>query len=448
RLMLASLTLEEGVCVNKDTQLIVGDTETAIFQPLFSPDGRHLAYVSNESGFSQLYLRELRSGTSRQLTTGEAEYGLPAWVQGMKTFGFSSDGQRLYALEHRNAQVRMMIIEIESGEVHAAPGLEEYTHLAALTPSETMPNQVAMVASSARVPPRVVLFEGNAGTQKGTQKTSVIRRSSSETLDPKGLSAPEPVSWHAQDGQEVYGLLYRPVESSYQGDGLPPAVVAIHGGPTGQAVDGYDPRTQFFTTRGYVYLQVNYRGSSGYGRAYQRALDGKWGLLDVEDALAAHTYLWQHKIADAQRIVIMGGSAGGYTVLATLVEHPGVFAAGLCLYGISNLFSLVADTHKFEAYYLDRLIGELPQDAETYRQRSPIFRAERIADPVAIFQGSEDTAVPPSQAEEIVASLRRRGVCHEYFLYEGEGHGWRRPETIIRHYHDVENFLRQVVIFK
>jgi dipeptidyl aminopeptidase/acylaminoacyl peptidase len=204
---------------------------------------------------------------------------------------------------------------------------------------------------------------------------------------------------------------------------------------------------QFFTTRGFAVLQVNYRGSTGYGKAYVEALRGQWGLADVEDAVTGAQFLVQQGWVDAQKLVIMGGSAGGYTVLQALVHHPGFFKAGVCLYGISNLFTLAASTHKFEAHYLDSLIGPLPDTADRYRDRSPLFAAERIRDPIALFQGEIDQVVPKEQADAIVASLARRGVPYEYHVYAGEGHGWRKAETITQFYMSVEAFLRHYVLF-
>jgi dipeptidyl aminopeptidase/acylaminoacyl peptidase len=194
-------------------------------------------------------------------------------------------------------------------------------------------------------------------------------------------------------------------------------------------------------------LEVNYRGSTGYGRDYMLALREAWGVADVEDVVAAARFLAEEKLADGDRLVIMGGSAGGYTVWQALVNHPGVFKAGLNLYGVSNLFTLAADTHKFEAHYLDSLIGPLPETSARYRERSPIFHADKISDPVAIFQGSIDQVVPRAQSDLIVEALRRRGVPHEYHIFEGEGHGWRKRETIIAFWAAVDRFLQEYVLF-
>jgi dipeptidyl aminopeptidase/acylaminoacyl peptidase len=209
----------------------------------------------------------------------------------------------------------------------------------------------------------------------------------------------------------------------------------------------YSAATQFFATRGYAVLDVNYRGSSGYGRDYMLALRGNWGVYDVEDCVSAAGFLAAQRLADAQRLAIMGGSAGGYTVLEALCRAPGVFRVGLCLYGVSNMFTLAADTHKFEARYLDSLLGPLPEAATVYRERSPIFHAELLRDPIAVFQGADDRVVPQAQSDSIVASLKARGVPHEYHVYAGEGHGWRKAETIEVFYASVDTFLRQYLLF-
>jgi dipeptidyl aminopeptidase/acylaminoacyl peptidase len=209
----------------------------------------------------------------------------------------------------------------------------------------------------------------------------------------------------------------------------------------------WEPRSQFFATRGFAVLDVNYRGSTGYGRTYRDALKGEWGVVDVEDVVAGADWLVQEGLADPDRLVVMGGSAGGYTVLQSLVNHPGEFAAGISMYGVSNLFELSMDTHKFEQHYNDSLLGSLPEAGEIFRQRSPLFHADDIEDPVALFQGAEDQVVPRDQAESIAETLAARGVPHELEVYEGEGHGWRREETIEKFYQSVLDFLKKHVLF-
>lgn len=437
RLMLGQLDLSADPPALDQRRCIAGGPHNSITQPRFSPDGRHLAFLSDENGWMNLYLYDLGSEVRQCVVAAEAELGPPAWVQGSSTYGFARNGRSIFVLSNRHG-FHELVQAVDGQAAEPVRGLEAYTELRSLAVSPRA-GVVALVGSSSHTPTRVLLW--NDGV------TRVLRQSASERVPERAYAAAEPVSWRASDGQSVYGLLYRPTSLTHEGSGRPPAIVSVHGGPTSQAIAGYNPRAQFFATRGYVYIEVNYRGSSGYGRPYQCALDGKWGIYDVEDIVSAREFLCRQGLAHERRVAVMGGSAGGYTVLKTLTDHPGVFAAGVSLYGVSNLFTLASDTHKFEAHYLDTLIGPLPAAAELYRTRSPLFAADRIRDPIAIFQGSHDRVVPPDQAEQIVASLRRRGIPHEYHLYEGEEHGFRRPATVRRFYDDLERFLRQYVVY-
>jgi len=278
-------------------------------------------------------------------------------------------------------------------------------------------------------------------------RDSVRRRSDTEAVPPTALSAPEPVSWTSFDGGQAHGLYYPPASERFEASGAPPLIVLVHGGPTGQVVAGWAPNAQYFATRGYAVLLPNYRGSTGYGRDYMLKLRESWGIYDVQDAKSGAQDLARRGLADPSRLVIMGGSAGGFTVLQSLVELPGLYKAAICMFGVANQFTLAADTHKFEARYLDSMLGPLPEAAAVYRERSPIFHADRITDPIAVFQGDIDRVVPREQSDSIVASLRARGVPHEYHVYEGEGHGWRKSETIDQFYKSVEAFLRTHVLF-
>ena len=435
-------TGSDGLPRLDDVQTLAGGETTAVFQPAFSPDGRHLAYVSNATGWSNLYLYDLRDGRHRMLTADGADVGQPAWQQGGRTYGFSRDGTALYYVRNEAGFRRLWRYDLKGDAAmdrHA--GLEAYSYLEqpALSPTR---DTLACIASSSTVPPRIVTLP----LVDDARTARVRKRSASESVPEQEFSTPLAVSWPTAGGSTVHGLFYPPGSTRYQGIGLPPAVISIHGGPTSQAVASFHPATQFFTTRGYAVLQVNYRGSTGYGRDYTNALDGAWGVCDVEDAVSGAGYAAEQGWVDGSRLVIMGGSAGGYTVLQALVNRAGFFKAGISMYGISDLFALVATTHKFEARYLDRLVGPLPQAAALYRQRSPLFAADAIRDPVAVFQGEVDQVVPKAQADAIVASLASRGVPHVYHVYEGEGHGWRKTETITHFYTAVEAFLRQHVL--
>ena len=442
RLMLATLEVTgAGVPRVKEVHQIAGGDDEAVFQPEFSPDGTTLAYVSEQGGNGDLYMYDIAMGATRRLTEGE-NIILPAWVQGMRTYGFTYDSAAIVYRTGMSGRDHLNQVDVRSGERksldHRFPG---YTLFGQVAPSPTE-NSVALIGQSSVTPPRVLTC-----TIAGQYSPRVHRYSQPETIDPEYLSSPELVEWAAPNGDKVYGLYYPPRSKEYIGTGLPPAVVIIHGGPTSQSTAGYHAGTQFFTSRGYAVLEVNYRGSTGYGKVYREALKGNWGILDVEDAVTGAEFLATTNRADGKRLVIMGGSAGGYTVLRVLTEHPGLFKAAICMYGVSDLFNLALKTHKFESRYLDTLLGPLPEASEVYRARSPLFAADRIKDPVAVFQGEEDKVVPKEQSDSIVASLRARGVPHEYHVYPGEGHGWRKSETIAAFYRDVEQFLRRYVLF-
>ncbi|HIQ05414.1 MAG TPA: S9 family peptidase [Anaerolineae bacterium] len=421
-------------------ETLAGGEDVAIFQPEFSPDGRFLAYISNETGWGNLYLYDLEQKTHVALTQDEVEHGRPAWIQGLRTYGFSHDGRAIYYLRNEAGFAHLWRYDLTSGQREPLNSpLKAYTWLEqiALSPTE---GRLAFVASAGTIPPRIVSYEVDGSLR-------VHRRATTESVSPTEYAVPQAVSWQSAEGESVHGLYYPPTNSRFEGIGRPPAIVHVHGGPTSQSVASFHPNTQFFTSRGYAMLEVNYRGSTGYGKQYMDALQGNWGIYDVADSVSGAKYLVDSGLADPDKLVIMGGSAGGYTVLQTLIEHPGFFKAGVCLFGVSNMFTLAAETHKFEERYLDTLLGPLPEAAAIYRARSPIFSADRIQDPIAIFQGEEDQVVPRSQSDSIVASLEQRGVPHEYHVYPGEGHGWRKSETIEAFYKAVDAFLRQYVIF-
>ncbi len=438
-LYLSKLDYSSGSPRIVDPQKIAGGENTAIFQPAFSPDGSSLAYVSDQSGWGNLYLYDLASGESKAITNEQAELGAPAWVQGERRYGWA-DPQTIYFLRNEQGFHTMQRLDVASGKSEPVAALDEYTYLdqPAIAPTG---DRLAVLASAATTPSRVVSLE------LATVRATVRARSSGEDVAAAQLSQPQAISWPTAGAATAYGLYYPPINPQYQSGGKPPLIVLIHGGPTSQVAAAYSGQTQFFATRGYGVLWVNYRGSTGYGRPYMEALRGTWGVVDVEDAISGAHHLRDAGLVDGEKLVIMGGSAGGYTVLQVLAHHPGAFKAGINLFGLANLFTFVTDTHKFEARYLDSLIGTLPEDSKKYRERSPLFYADQISDPLAVFQGEIDTVVPRNQSDVIVAALQRRGVPHEYHVYAGEGHGWRKTETIATFYAAVDKFLREYVLF-
>lgn len=440
-LKLASLDLSTGgLPAVSSAGVIAGGPEVAVSQPLFSRDGNGLYYLSDASGWGHVYSYELASRQHRQVTSGPGEFSQPAWSQGQANIALTGGGQ-LAAVRARSGFSSLIALEPggaarDPGGLH--PGYTAFDHPASSAAHE----KVAVVASAGQQRPRVVVFDLADGAP-----ASVRRLSSSETVPAAALSEPRAVSWRSFDGEEAHGLYYPPASERFEGTGAPPLIVMVHGGPTSQVAASWNVSCQYFATRGYAVLQPNYRGSTGYGRDYMLKLRESWGIFDVQDSKYGAQSLAERGLADPTRLVIMGGSAGGFTVLQSLVELPGFYKAAICMYGVANQFTLASDTHKFEQRYLDTMIGPLPETAARYRERSPIFHADRIVDPIAVFQGEIDRVVPREQSDSIVASLRARGVPHEYHVYEGEGHGWRKSETIEKFYPAVERFLKQWVLF-
>ncbi|MFH1571793.1 MAG: S9 family peptidase [Gemmatimonadota bacterium] len=438
RLVVARLQARGGALALVERTTVAGGPDTAVAQPAFTPDGAGLVYVSDRDGWSNLWRYDLERRQDRCLCAEEAEAGIPTWVQGIRVYTISADGQRLYYGRSSGGVRQAWCLDLASGRSAPVPELAD---LVGVSQPAAAPRgrALALVGGWSRSSARVLSLHRG--------RLCAHARATGETLDPEALSEPRSVTWAAPDGTPVHGLYWPPASLADEGTGRPPLVVDIHGGPTGQTLAACDPAVQYLATRGYAVLAVNYRGSSGYGRRYMLALRGQWGALDVEDATGGARHLVDADLADPGRLVIMGGSAGGYTVLRALTTHPGFFRAGVCCYGISDLLALARDTHRFEARYLDSLLGPLPAAAALYRERSPLFAADRIRDPVAIFQGADDEVVPRAQSDAIAESLRRRGVPHLYTVFEGEGHGWRRPQTIDAYIRAVEAFLREHVLF-
>jgi dipeptidyl aminopeptidase/acylaminoacyl peptidase len=430
-----------------EMETIAGDETTSIIQPEFSPNGKELAYISDATGWWQIYLYDLEKKTYKQMTFDQAEHAMPAWIQGNRHYAFSPDSSSLYFLRIEAGFVHLYQLDLLSGKEMRLPLDEKYTYLGQIHVSE---NGIALLASGGKVPDRVISFDIREDASSGEQPkmgTHIWARGTSEELSEDAYSQPEAIEWQGMDGGIAHGLFYAPQSMTFTGIDKSPLMILVHGGPTSQTYNSFNPRAQFFTSRGYAVLEVNHRGSTGYGREYRNLLRSNWGLYDVQDAVSGAKYLNEQGAIDITRVMIMGGSAGGFTVLKALEDYPGFFKAGICLYGVSNQFTLAAETHKFEQHYLDTMLGPLPQAAHIYRERSPIFFADKIQDAIAIFQGEDDVVVPKNQMDSVVALLERRGIPHIYHVYPGEGHGFRKTETIEHFYQSIEKFLQQFVIF-
>ncbi|MGI9033713.1 MAG: S9 family peptidase [Acidimicrobiales bacterium] len=403
----------------------------SISQPRWSPDGR-LHWVSDRSGWWNLYADD--GGEGLPLAPMAAELTKPDWVFGQSTYAFLADG-RLVASWTDQGTGHIGVLDPATGGL--AEVATPFTSFSAVV--ATGDGVAALVASSteATAVVRIAIPHG---------RHTVVRRSRDVGIDPVWVSHPEAITFPTAGGAIAHAFWYSPTSLEHVGPPgeLPPLVVMSHGGPTSSASPALDLGVQFWTSRGLGVVDVDYRGSSGYGREYRRALDGAWGVADVDDCVAAALFLADHGLADPSRLAIRGASAGGFTTLCALAFHD-VFAAGASLYGVADLEALAADTHKFERRYLDRLVGPparaatppkrqlpgpRPEQADRYRQRSPIHHADRLSCPVIVLQGLDDRVVPPAQAEVMVAALRAKGLPVAYVTFPGEQHGFRRAETI------------------
>jgi dipeptidyl aminopeptidase/acylaminoacyl peptidase len=396
---------------------LAGGGDESIFQPGFSPAG-HVTFVSDRSGWWNL--EQLRDASRRTLRPHAAEYGRPQWVFGMATWAYVDEGTILcaYAADGRQHLARLHLEEGRLDDLQLP--FEAFDGLA-------VEGDVALfIGAAADRPPAVVRLDLR------TDRFDVLRESSRLELGAAQVSLPEALELPTRDGERTRAFFYAPTHPEHTGPSAerPPLLVRSHGGPTGAASSALDPRIQFWASRGFAVADVNYRGSTGFGRAYRDRLRGEWGVVDVGDCVDTALQLAADGRVDGQRLAISGGSAGGYTTLCALTFHD-VFHAGASHYGIGDLEALVRDTHKFESRYTDRLVGPYPERRDLYVARSPIHHADQLSCPVAFFQGLEDRVVPPNQAEAMVAALARRGIPHAYVAFAGEQHGFRRAENVV-----------------
>jgi dipeptidyl aminopeptidase/acylaminoacyl peptidase len=403
----------------ENMEQIAGGQDESVFQPEWSPEGT-IHFVSDRTGWWNLYRR--REGRAEPLYEKEAEFGLPQWVFGMSTYAFVSPGRIVCSYTERGSS-HLATLDMESG------GLEQL---------ETPYSSIAYVRADGA---GGVVFRGSSPTEAAcivrldpsTGLYEVLRRSGDLEIDPGYLSVPEPVEYPTENGRTAHAFFYPPKNRDYAApeSELPPLLIKSHGGPTAAADTALDPGIQYWTSRGIAVLNVNYGGSTGYGREYRRHLEGAWGVVDVDDCANGAIFLAERGLVDGERLMITGGSAGGFTTLCALAFRD-TFAAGASHFGVSDVEALAKDTHKFESRYLDSLIGPYPERTDLYLERSPIHSAEQLSCPVIFFQGLEDEVVPPDQAEKMFAVLREKGHPVSYVPFECEQHGFRRAENIKR----------------
>ncbi|MGH8579752.1 MAG: S9 family peptidase [Gammaproteobacteria bacterium] len=403
--------------VPREPTRIAGGRDESILQPEWSEDSVY--FLSDRSAWWNLY--RWQDGRIEPLIEKQAEFGDPPWMFGQSSYAVAS-AESIIAAYRSAGRSHLALLNTGTGEVEEIP--TPYTEISYLRVDG---GRVVFLGSSPIEFPAIVMLDLT------TRKFTVLRRGSDIELDAAYVSAAQPIEFPTEKGLTAYAFFYRPKNRDYTGPegARPPLIVMSHGGPTSSADSGLNLGIQYWTSRGIAVLDVNYGGSSGFGRAYRRRLDGQWGMTDVDDCINGARYLAERGWVDKDRLAIRGGSAGGYTTLSALAFRN-VFKAGASHYGVSDLEALAKETHKFESRYLERLIGPYPQMKQRYRQRSPIHAVERLSCPAIFFQGLEDRVVPPDQAEKMVQALRHKQLPVAYLAFPGEQHGFRQAETIER----------------
>ncbi len=399
-------------------RLVAGGPEESICQPEWSPGGV-LHFVSDRSGWWNLY--RLNGALLQPLCDRAAEFGTPHWAFGGSMYGFRSE-REIVCTYIENGVSRLAQLSTESGKLQLIPN--PYEEIRELRVSGSV---VALLGGGPAIPLELARIDLYTGGHE------VLARSITELPDAGYLSVPESIAYPSSGNRLAHAFYYPPRNAAFEpAPGCkPPLMVISHGGPTGMASNTLKLATQYWTSRGFAVLDVNYGGSSGFGRAYRDALKGQWGVIDVDDCVAGARHLAARGLVDPERLVIRGGSAGGLTTLCALTFHD-VFKAGASYYGVSDLKGLDADSHKFESHYNEYLIAPQPEAEMLYLLRSPINHAEQLKRPMIFFQGLDDKVVPPQQSEVMVEALREAGVPVAYLTLEGEGHGFRKADSIVR----------------
>ena len=402
----------------EDIEIVAGGEAESICEPKWSPDGR-LHFSSDKSDWWNIYRRNL-DGSIECLHPMSAEFAYPHWVFGLSTYTFIN-AELIFCTYSENGSWHLGTINTLSKTFTKIES--DYTNISCVGISSD--SQALFIAGSPSKPTAIVKLNLE------TKTPQILKTAGSLDIDPGYLSLPEAIAFSTTNNLTAYAWYYPPQNKDYTAPAgeLPPLLVKSHGGPTAAASVNLSLRIQYWTSRGFGYLDVNYGGSIGYGRQYRQHLENNWGIVDIDDCVNAAQYLVDQGLADGERLVISGSSAGGYTTLAALTFRD-TFKAGASYYGISDLEILATDTHKFESRYLDRLIGKYPEDKEVYQKRSPIHYTEQLSCPVIFFQGLEDKVVPPNQAEMMVEAIKQKGIPVAYVTFADEGHGFRQAENI------------------
>jgi dipeptidyl aminopeptidase/acylaminoacyl peptidase len=399
-----------------DERVVAGGESESVLDPLWSPDG-DLHFVSDRTGWWNLYAA--RGDHMRPLCPTDGDFAVPWWVFARERYAFLPDG-RIVCVVTRNARDSLELLDPATGRLEPV----EVPYSVYSGGIRASGNRVAAIAASPTSMAALVVYD------VARRDLEAVARSSTADVDEAYLSPARAIEFPTADGATAHAFFYAPRNPDFEApaDELPPLVVKVHGGPTSHVTDDLSLGLQYYTSRGIAVVDVNYGGSTGYGRPYRERLLGQWGVVDVDDCIAAARYLAEQGEADPDRMLITGGSAGGYTTLLAVATRDD-FAAGISAFGVADLELLFTDTHKFELHYDHSLVGPYPESKEVWHERSPINHADGISAPLLLHQGLDDKVVPPSQSETIVAALKRRRVPYAYLAYEGEGHGFRRADS-------------------
>jgi dipeptidyl aminopeptidase/acylaminoacyl peptidase len=416
-------------------RVVAGDGPVSVGQPRFSPDGARLAYVSDTTGFWNVWVANADGSDARPLVEERHDHASPTWGPGQRSFAWSPDGTEIAICRNEDGFGRLIVAPVDGGVGAPKPReLSRGWHHSL----DWGPGGIVCIRSGAKTPPTVTVIDPDGGPR------TFLARGAPAGIE-RAAVEPEPVTWRSGNAT-VHGLLYRPAESALGRGTHPPLLVLVHGGPTDQATAGWQPRVAYFVDRGWAVLRPDHRGSTGFGREYAQALRERWGEVDVVDTADGIRSAGERGWCDPDRVAVMGGSAGGLTTLLVCAQHGALVRAGVSLFGVTNLFDLAETTHRFESTYVDWLVGPLPEAADRYVAHSPVTHASSIRVPLLVLQGDSDNVVPPAQAQEVVDAVRAAGGTVEHHVYEGEGHGWAKPDTMVDELERVDAFLTRWVL--